>query len=141
MIHKIRIYLWKKFVYTYPKWLKKVYGMEIGEGSRIAMGVHLDKSINPKGIHIGKNTGIAREAMILSHDASRKLKTDTCIGDNCLIGTRAIILPGVKIGNEVIVGAGSVVMKDVPSNCLVAGNPARIIEKDIKCGPYGTRID
>jgi acetyltransferase-like isoleucine patch superfamily enzyme len=41
-------------------------------------------------------------------------------------------LGGVKIGDEVIVGAGSVVVKDVPSNCIVAGNPAKIIRTGIK---------
>ena len=40
-------------------------------------------------------------------------------------------MPGVKIGNQVIVGAGSVVTKDVPSNCIVAGNPAKIIKTGI----------
>jgi acetyltransferase-like isoleucine patch superfamily enzyme len=40
-------------------------------------------------------------------------------------------MPGVKIGNEVIVGSMSVVTKDVPSNCIVAGNPAKIIKTGI----------
>ena len=43
----------------------------------------------------------------------------------------ATILPGVHIGDEVIVGAGSVVTKNVPSNVIVAGNPARIIRENI----------
>ena len=44
---------------------------------------------------------------------------------------------GVKIGNEVIVGAGAVVTKDVPSNTIVAGNPAKIIKTDIRTKKYG----
>ena len=44
---------------------------------------------------------------------------------------------GVKIGDEVVVGSAAVVTKDVPSNCIVAGNPARIIKKDIHTGKYG----
>ncbi|WP_276866657.1 DapH/DapD/GlmU-related protein [Bacteroides heparinolyticus] len=55
------------------------------------------------------------------------MKADVRIGDNCFIGNGAILLPGITIGNEVIVGAGSVVTKDVPSNTIVAGNPARVI--------------
>jgi len=54
-----------------------------------------------------------------------------------LIGTRAIILPGVKIGDEVVVGSGSVVTKDIPSNCIVAGNPAKIIKYNIRVSEEG----
>jgi len=49
------------------------------------------------------------------------------IGDDCWIGGQVIICPGVTIGNGVTIGAGSVVTKDVPSNVIVAGNPAKII--------------
>lgn len=40
-----------------------------------------------------------------------------------------MIIPGVKIGNNVVVGAGAVVTKDVPDNCVVVGNPARILKR------------
>ena len=49
------------------------------------------------------------------------------IGDDVWIGTRVIILPGVKIGDQAVIGAGAVVTKDVPPRAVVAGNPARII--------------
>lgn len=49
------------------------------------------------------------------------------IGDNVSLGANVNIIGDIKIGNNVIVGAGSVVVKDVPDNCVVAGNPARII--------------
>ena len=51
------------------------------------------------------------------------------IGDNVVIGGHSTILPGVTIGNNVFVGAGSVVARDVESNCVVAGNPARVIRR------------
>lgn len=51
------------------------------------------------------------------------------IGKNCWIGAGAIILPGVTIGDQVIVGAGSVVTKDLPSNVVAVGNPCRVIRE------------
>lgn len=50
------------------------------------------------------------------------------IGDNVSLGANVIIMGGVHIGNNVTVGAGSVVVKDVPDNCVVAGNPAKVIK-------------
>lgn len=51
------------------------------------------------------------------------------IGKNCWIGAGAIILPGVTIGDQVVVGAGSVVTKDLPSNVVAVGNPCRVIRE------------
>lgn len=52
---------------------------------------------------------------------------ETVIGNNVFIGMNSIILMGTKIGNNVIVGAGSVVSGEIPDNCVIAGNPAKII--------------
>ena len=49
------------------------------------------------------------------------------IGDNCWIGGNTVICPGVKVGNGVVIGAGSVVTKDIPDNVIAAGNPCRVI--------------
>lgn len=117
---------------------RSIYGMDIGEGTLISRKASLDV-VNPKSIHIGKYTSLA-SAVLLTHDACRQMKADIFIGDNCFLGMRSIILPGIKIGNEVIVGAGSVVTKDVPSNCIVAGNPAKIIKEGITCGKLGRLI-
>lgn len=106
--------------------------MDIGKNCRISWKAHLDKSINPKGIHIGDNTWILSGAMILAHDHCRGLIADTTIGDNCVIGIRSIIMPGVTIGNESIIGGGSVVTKDIPNNCIAAGNPAKVIRENVK---------
>jgi acetyltransferase-like isoleucine patch superfamily enzyme len=53
------------------------------------------------------------------------------IGDDCWIGNNAIILDGVTIDNGVVVGAGSVVTKNISSNCVVVGNPARVIKERV----------
>ena len=51
------------------------------------------------------------------------------IGDNCWLGGNTIVCPGVKIGNNVVIGAGSVVTKDIPDWSLAAGNPCRVLRK------------
>lgn len=50
---KLRIFLWRLIVKAYPCYLRRVYKMDIGKDVRISWKAHLDKSINPKGIHIG----------------------------------------------------------------------------------------
>lgn len=136
MISGLRIYFWKLFVKSYANYLRRVYKMDLGERVIISWKAHLDKSINPKGIHIGDGTCVLNGAMILSHDACRSIKTDTYIGKNCVIGVRSIILPGIRIGDSSIVGAGGVVSKDVPPHCIVAGNPAKIIREGIEVKNY-----
>lgn len=111
----------------------------ISSSAVIESNLNLDK-VYPKGIHIGDNTLVASRTTILSHEhVKRELKnpanpwvTDTYIGKNCFIGVGSFILPGVKIGDEVIIGAGSIVTKDIPSNSVAVGNPARIIRSGIK---------
>lgn len=127
----IRSWLWSKLSKAYPAYLRKVYGMHIGEDCRIARSAHLDKSINPKGIHIGNNVWVLREAMILAHDYCRGIKCDVTIGDDCVIGIRSIIMPGVTLGKEVVIGSGSIVTKDIPDNCVAVGNPAKVIKTGI----------
>ena len=50
------------------------------------------------------------------------------IGKNVWIGTHAVILPGVTIGDRAVIGAGSIVTKDVPANSVAVGNPAKVIK-------------
>ena len=119
---------------------RRVYGMNIGHEVRISMGARLDKT-NPKGIHIGDFTAITSGAAILTHDFDNRLHTDVYIGRNCFIGYGAIVLPGVRIGDSVIVTGNSVVGRDVPSNSIVMGNPARVVESNIVTGPWGIRLD
>ena len=106
--------------------------MDIGQDVIISRSAKLDRAINPRGIHIGEGTWILTEAMVLSHDHCRGLKADTYIGENCVIGVRSIIMPGVSVGNSCIVAACSVVTKNTPPpHCIVAGNPAKVIKTGV----------
>lgn len=128
----LRSKLWTIATNVYPTFLRKVYGMHIGKGVRIAYRAHLDKSVNPHGIHIGDRTWVLNGAFILAHDHCRHLKTNTYIGHDCVIGINAIIMPGIHIGNQVIIGSGSIVTKDIPDNCVAVGNPAKIIKTGVE---------
>lgn len=67
----LRAWLWGKMTSLYPKYLKWHFKMDIGENAVIARTAVLDKNINPQGIHIGKNTWVLRDAIILAHDHCR----------------------------------------------------------------------
>jgi acyl-[acyl carrier protein]--UDP-N-acetylglucosamine O-acyltransferase len=87
---------------------------------------------------IGDYCKITSGVIILTHDYSRSVirikykeiieqAALTIIGDNVFIGMNAIVLKGVKIGSNVIVGAGSVISYDIPDNMVVAVNPAKLV--------------
>ena len=127
IIQKIRLYA------------LKLKGYDIGEGTIIEGGILWDK-VYPQGTHIGKECLIAHGVTILTHDHCKRVGpsivdcfiTDTYIGDRWFVAVNATIMPGVHIGSECVIGAASVVTKDIPSNCIAAGNPAKIIRKGIK---------
>lgn len=133
----IRKSVWNIVSSIYPRFLKSFYGMNVDRTCVISYKAKLDKSINPKGIFIGPHTWVLAEALILSHDHSRSLKLDTVIGGNCIIGVRAIILPGVKLGDHVVVGAGTIVTKNIPSNSVVVGNPGKVIKSGVTVNNKG----
>lgn len=132
----IRNYIRLLAIHLKHFYFTQIYGMNISKSARISFGTKLDKT-NPKGIHIDDETYIASGAIIFTHDYARAIHKDTFIGKKCFIGANAIIMCGIKIGDEVIVGSGAIVTKDVPSNCIVAGNPARIIKEGIHTNKFG----
>lgn len=119
----------------YVCYLRKIKKIDIGRNCNVSYRALLDRA-NPRGIHIGNNSRVMLEALIIAHDYSRGLKgkiwCDTRIGSHCVIGGRAIILPGVELGDHVFVAAGSVVTKSFPSHCMIGGNPAKIIRTGIR---------
>ena len=110
-------------------------------GYNTTVGDHFFLNVNGKlmdsgKITIGNNVFIAPNVSIITEEHAMDAKQraqgleythPVHIGDNVWICTGAIILPGVTIGENSVIGAGSVVTKDVPANCLAAGNPCKVI--------------
>lgn len=93
-------------------------------------------SAEPYLIKIGSNCQITADVKIFTHGGSKVACTiypkfdcfgKVEIGDNVYIGNNSLIMPGVTIGSDVLIAAGSVVCHSVPSGVVVGGNPARII--------------
>ncbi|MGO2173447.1 MAG: acyltransferase [Staphylococcus equorum] len=101
--------------------------MSIGENTAFAFKVVPDL-LYPEYISIGKNCVIGYNTTILTHEfLVDEFRTGRVqIGDNTLIGANVTILPGVSIGANVKVGAGTVISKDIPDSALAYGNPMKI---------------
>jgi acetyltransferase-like isoleucine patch superfamily enzyme len=99
--------------------------MDIHPSARVAVSAYIDRTW-PQGVHIGPGSIIDEDAVVLTHDLTRGLYLDTTIGAACVIGARAIVLPGITIGDNAVIMPGSVVTRDVPSGATVMGNPARL---------------
>ena len=103
----------------------KLWGMDIHPSARIDPTALIDRTW-PKGIHIEAGCEIGEEAVVLTHDMTRGVYLDTRVGARTRLGPRAIILPGLTIGEDCIVMPGALVTKDMPRNSIAVGNPATI---------------
>jgi len=146
---------------------REIYAKLYPIGYARSIGVKLGENVNfygmPSGmfgtepwlITMGNNVYVTSGCTFVTHDGGtlilRKEIPDLewtapiTIGNDVYIGIRSIILPGVNIGDRVIIGAGSIVSKDIPDNSVAIGSPARVIktvdeylerlkEKSLKCG-------
>ncbi len=109
-------------------------GIEIGDNSGIGLDCRVAGPLS-----IGSDVMMAPNVTIVTQnhevsDLSKPMRLQTApkkkvvIGSDVWIGTNAVIMPGVKIGNGAIIGAGAVVTKDVPDYAVVGGVPAKIIK-------------
>jgi acetyltransferase-like isoleucine patch superfamily enzyme len=131
-----------------------MYGCEIGDETKIGAFVEIQKNASVgrqckisshtficEGVTIEDNVFIGHGVMFINDiypraTANGQLQTEadwkverTLIKNGASIGTGATILANITIGENAIVGAGSVVTKNVPANCIVAGNPAKVFRK------------
>ena len=132
-------YYINKFISNYLSKKRKAYikhlqrrGMKIGINVEIVDNFFFDPS-HCFLIEIGDNSVISPNVRLIAHDASTKKHLGyTKIGlikimKNCYIGDSVIILPNVTVGAYSIIGAGSVVTRDIPPRVIAAGNPAKVI--------------
>ncbi len=116
----------------FPLFIEPLAGLRVGKRVAINAFVHIWAN---KPVTIGDNTMIASHVQITTSTHSYKIRpyrdhredAPVVIGNNVWIGSGAIILPGITIGDNSVIGAGSVVTRDVPASTVVAGVPAKVI--------------
>lgn len=115
--------------------------IEIGDYTAIASNVVITDNnnhpINPDFRKYMRTTPHGSDARSMMHADHAPIK----IGENCWIGQNARIQKGVTIGENSIIAANSVVTKNIPSNCIAAGNPAKVVKTDIDKIPAPTSCE
>ena len=120
------------FLILYRILIEWIFGIEIPAGCKIGGGVIIDHGqalVINRNVQIGKNCRLRNSTTIGIKMGKDGNYNSPIIGDDVDIGANVIIIGEIRIGNNVIIGAGSVVTKNIPNNSVVVGNPARVIKK------------
>jgi serine O-acetyltransferase len=141
LFHRFAHYLWRLGLPFIPRLLSHiarfVTGIEIHPGATIGQGVFIDHGM---GVVVGETAIIGDNCLIyqgvtLGGTGKETGKRHPTLGENVVVGTGAKVLGNLQIGNNVRIGANSVVLRDVPSDCTVVGVPGRIVYR------AGTKVD
>ena len=118
------------------KFAKRI-GVNFDSNSLFIYG-NINWGTEPWIITLGNNVHLTNDITFVTHDGGTLLFRDRqhdleitkpiTLGDNVYVGTNTTILPGVNIGNDVVIGACSVVTRDIPNGSVAVGNPARVIK-------------
>lgn len=120
-------------------WLAVAHGIRIHPTASISLSSTMLAG-RRGAIVIGPESLVAFKTLLMTSTANDSRIRPIRIGRRCFIGGGSLLMPGVTIGDESIIGAGSVVVSDVPARCAAAGNPARVIRENIVVGRFG-RLD
>lgn len=134
------------FVFIYRMFYSKISPNGYAKSLGVKMGVNVNFygmkpgmfSTEPWLITLGDNVYITADNQFITHDGGTlicrkdipdlEITKPIVVGSDVYIGVRCIIMPGVHIGNRVIIGAGSIVTKDIPDNSVAVGVPARVVK-------------
>lgn len=141
LLHRVSHKLWRAGLPLLPRLVshcaRLITGVEIHPGARIGAGVFIDHGM---GVVIGETTTIGNgcilyQGVTLGGTGKQTGKRHPSLAENVVVGAGAKVLGAITIGANTRVGAGSVVVKDVPHDCTVVGVPGRIIHRS------GVRVD
>lgn len=136
VFHRIAHFMYTAKVPFLPRLLSQISrfltGIEIHPGASIGKGFFIDHGngvVIGETAEIGDNVLIFHQVTLGNSDFNATGKRHPTVGDNVIIGAGAKILGSITIGNYSLIGAGTIVTKDIPSCSIVVGNPGRVIKK------------
>lgn len=133
----------RKIYYFILSFLNREYyarkiGVKMGDNVKIYGNPFNMFGSEPWCVNLGNNVFITKDVLFLTHDGGTlvyrpqipnlEITKPIFVGNNVFIGVRSIIMPGIVIGNDCIIAAGSVVTKNVPDHSVIGGNPAKFIK-------------
>ncbi|MBU7007487.1 serine O-acetyltransferase [Peptococcaceae bacterium DYL19] len=136
LFHRVSHYLYNRGMILLPRLISQfsrfITGIEIHPGARIGEGLFIDHGT---GVVIGETAEVGNNVTIyqgvtLGGTGKEKGKRHPTVGNNVVISTGAKVLGNIKVGDNTRIGAGSVVLKDVPANTTVVGIPGKVVIRD-----------